>query len=250
MTTGKDRRTAIIAKVQALFAKTVENGCTEAEAMAAASAASRLMKEHDLTYKDIEAELRDERYGARARPMDSTNPRRRTRHEVSLVIPQIAAYFHCKFWSQNNTVIIYFGMADDTELAHQLTDLIRVTMDAEWSAYLNSSQRDPCINGRTLRASFMIGMAHRLRERLDAMKAERDSANVPATGRALVVVKNAIVTEMFATYAKDAGLNLRSKTRRRRYQENHAHHAGRAAGDRVDLGGGKIDGGPARIGGR
>lgn len=249
MTTGKDRRTAIIAKVQALFAKTVENGCTEAEAMAAASAASRLMKEHDLTYKDIEAELRDERYGARVRPMDSSNERRRTRHEVSLVCSNIAAYFNCRVWTSGNSLLVYFGSADDTELAHRLTDLIRVTMDTEWAAYLKSPHRDRFEHGRTLRTSFMVGMAGRLRERLDAMKAERDQANAPSTGRALVVVKNAIVAEKFAAYAKEHDLKL-GGGRYRRYRENGAHAAGRKAADRVDLGGGKIDGGGARIEGR
>ena len=41
------KRDKIIAKVQALLTKTIENGCTEDEALAATEAAARLMEEYD-----------------------------------------------------------------------------------------------------------------------------------------------------------------------------------------------------------
>ena len=45
------KREGLFAKVRALLAKTVENGCTEAEAMAALELARRLMAEHEITEK-------------------------------------------------------------------------------------------------------------------------------------------------------------------------------------------------------
>lgn len=61
-------RAKILIKLRALLAKTVSNGCTEAEALAAAEKASAIMEEYDLSYTDVE-QVRDERYGARRRPL-------------------------------------------------------------------------------------------------------------------------------------------------------------------------------------
>lgn len=244
-TESKSRREAIMNKVRALLAKTVANGCTEEEAMAAAALADKLMQEHDLAYEDVEREVRDERYGARRRPFANGNGKRRTAHPVQYCTHYIAQYFDCKVWC-SGTELIYFGSADDTELAHQMTDLLRLALDGEWSAYLNSPSRNPYVHGRTLRASFMAGMTRRLNDRLNQMKAER---NAPSTGRALVVVKTQVVNEKFVAYKREHNLNLRSRSTTRTISSGAAYRAGQDAGSRVDLGGSKLGGGAsARIG--
>lgn len=244
---GKSRREAIIAKVKALVEKTVERGCSEAEAISAAALAGKPMREHDLEYRDIEREVRDERYGARSGPLDRSKPRRRTpllnetdaeMHEVFLLCGEIAKFFDCEVWGTENE-LTYFGSAHDTELAHRLTDLIRVAMDFEWASYLNSDRRDPTIHVRTLRTSFMVGMMRRLDERLKAVKQER--SGLP-TGRTLVEVKSAVVSEKFATFMRNSGLQLESVDVLEYDGSNGAYTAGQAAGDRVSLGGRKISG--------
>lgn len=47
-------KTDYIRRIRSLLEKTVENGCTEAEAMLAAEKAADLMAEYELTLTDIE----------------------------------------------------------------------------------------------------------------------------------------------------------------------------------------------------
>ena len=49
-------RDAILARIRALLAKTVANGCTEAEAVAAAELAAKLLAKHNLTLDEAELE--------------------------------------------------------------------------------------------------------------------------------------------------------------------------------------------------
>lgn len=46
-------RNKMIDKVRALLAKTIDNGCTEAEAMSAFEIASRMMDEYEITQDDL-----------------------------------------------------------------------------------------------------------------------------------------------------------------------------------------------------
>ncbi len=240
-TTSSDTRAKIVLKLRALLAKTVENGATEHEALAAAEKASELMEEYDLSYTDVE-QVRDERYGARRRPFAGGTSRRRTHHEASMVHGAIQRFCDCKCW-YSGVELVFFGSETDTETAHHLADMIRVAMDREWASYLNSPQREQGVHGRSLRASFMIGMANRLNKRLDELKAARErNVNRSATtagqtqagtGRALVLVaKKEIVEERFAKLGLKLGTKASGRTGG---QSAGAYRAGQAAGDRVGL---------------
>ena len=244
MNSTSDVRSRITLKLRALLAKTVENGATEHEAMAAAEKASELMEEYDLSYADIE-QVRDERYGARTRPFGGGTSRRRTHHEASQTHNAIAAFCDCRAW-YSGIEMTFFGTVHDTETAHAMADMIRLTMDQEFAGYLNSRQREQGVHGRTLRASFMMGMAHRISTRLRAMKHERDkradttaaaTGRADAAGRSLVVVaKSEIVKEKANLYFKEKGWKMGSaRSGSRSLGSRAAYHAGAAAGDRVGL---------------
>ena len=47
-------REKIAARIRALLAKTVENGCTEAEALAAAQLAAKLLQQYELTLDEVQ----------------------------------------------------------------------------------------------------------------------------------------------------------------------------------------------------
>lgn len=231
------RRKSIAAKIRALLTKTVANGCTEDEAMIAAEHAGKLMEDYDLEYEDIEAEVRTESYGARCREFcKGGNGRRRTFHPVWTVTSAIAAFFDCRGWSRGLD-LVYFGTETDTELAHGMTDLLRLAMDTECAAYLRSSLRSTATNTRTLRSCFMSGMADRLSDRLNELKRARTA---PATGRAVMIIKGQMTEEKFATYARQNGLNLKMRASYANLRSEGAYRAGQAAAGRVDLGGAKL----------
>ena len=67
-------RDSLIKKIKALLGKTIENGCTEDEAMTAAAHAATLMEQYDLTFKDIEKEIREQKFAADRRPFGHHGP--------------------------------------------------------------------------------------------------------------------------------------------------------------------------------
>jgi len=232
--TNQQQRDRIAAKVKALLSKTVERGCAEDEALAAAAAAARLMQDYDLTYTDLEAEVQADRYGVR-RVLVSSNPL------IERIALPVADYCGCKIWKQGDTLCL-FGSQHDTDMASQTMAMLAMAMASEWQRYLNGPSRPDHIHGRTLRASFLAGMARRLSERLREMRQQRNAAT---TGTALVVVKDQIVTSKFRDYCRATGLRLGGGGRSTRtVGSSSAYAAGQAAGGRVDLGGrAKVGGG-------
>jgi hypothetical protein len=232
-----EQREKILKRLRAMLAMTAANGASEAEAMMAAEKASELMTEYDLSFEDVE-QVRAERYGARKREFRSGSARRRTSHESSLCVGRIARLFDCRTWMSGQD-LVFFGAEHDTESAHYLTDVVRVAMDCEVARYLRSADRPDHIHGKTLRTSFLLGMAIRINQRIDDMIAVKHdkSQNSAGTGTALVVLeKSKIVTERFASYSRDNGLKLQSTTQRRSVRSGAAMAAGQSAGSRVALG--------------
>lgn len=244
--TNQQQRDRIAAKVRALLTKTVENGCTEAEAMAATAAAQRLMEEYDLTFKDVEEEVKADRYGVRRLSIQS-NP------YGDRIAVAVCAYFGCRVWGdRDGKSYCVFGSQTDTQMAVQMISLLSLAIMGEAERYMRSPGRDRGVHGRSAKASFLAGISRRLNERLREMKADRDAADRTSRSgsTALVVIRQQVVDDKFRTYCRDNGLRLGSGgTRRRTVGSNSAYEAGKAAGSRVDLGGSKIGGGGnARIG--
>lgn len=246
MSDNKTKRDAIILKIRALLSKTEANGCTEAEALAAAEAVDRLLAEYDLTYTDIKAEVGDDKYGAR-RATFAKGTNRYQPPVASFCASQVAAFFNCKVFSDRDGFIVFFGTKDETELAQQLLALLVLTSDTEVARFLKSPDRPRHIHGRTVRKSFEIGFITRVRERLAELKQARTAAT--PTGRSLVVVKDQVVTERYASFCRDKGLRLRTTNRKSVATNAASYYAGASAGQRADLGGGKLNSAQLRIGG-
>lgn len=234
--TNEDKRRKLIAKVKALLAMTTDRGASETEALNAAALASKLMEEHDLTYQDIEAELADGRYGARGRKFSASF----NLHESSNCVNVIADYWDCQtWWGQNRetreTHLVFFGSADDTSLAHDMTDMVRSAMDNAWRRYKLSPQRPSDVPGHVLRADFLLGMAVRICQRLEMLKKAR--SNVGDTSRALVVAKDAIVRDRLETFKKTHGMTIEEQPEETILRDviGEAYHAGKAAGEQVKL---------------
>lgn len=233
--TGKSKRTKLIEKVRALLAMTTDRGASEAEAMNAAAMASKLMEEHDLAYEDIEAELKGERYGARARKFSDT-PKL---HESHLCAEPIGRYWDCKTWFGQNPLgevqLIFFGSADDTNLAHDMMTMIRGAINKSWQEYKVGNAADYAKLGAEMRAAFMEGMTVSIICRLLDLKAARTGKG--DTSRALVVAKDAIVTEKFNIFAEQNGMKIEEQKAggQEREVDAMAYFAGMMAGDRVKL---------------
>jgi hypothetical protein len=237
MNEGSTKREQIRAKVRALLALTIENGATEGEAMNAAAMAAKLMAEYDLTYVDMEQEVRGERYGARGKPGYVRGSRRRKSfHEVHNCLMRIAEFFDCRVFTTalvnegQGGELVYFGSEMHTELAHQMTDMIRMVMETEFAHYLHVNRG--VIHGRKLRASFMFGMTNRINQRFFEIMEER-KRNVPSRN-ALVVIRKDVVTSLWAQMQQRLKLKPGAAVKGKKVDPN-AYAAGLKAGDNVAL---------------
>jgi hypothetical protein len=178
-------------RIQALRAKTIDNGCTEDEALSAAAKVAELLDRYDLSLTDIEireapCELREyETHRKKRIPLDDC-------------IGAVANFCDCRVWREKNQVgatrYEFFGLRSDIEVAHYLTELINTAVRSELGRYKTTSEyhRFRHKERHMANASFALGMVASIADKLTAMKSGRDEAN-HGTGRDFVVLKAAVV---------------------------------------------------------
>ena len=207
----------VLQRIQALRAKTVEQGCTEQEALASARKVAELLDRYGLTLGEIEM---------RERPCEGVgiDTGRKRRAPIDECAPTVAHFCDCKMWFEKSASgslrFVFFGLPADVAAAHVLHDLIVLAFEAETAAY---KKREP---GASVR-SFQIGLAHGICHKLHTMKVERDAANQASSARALVPIKRSVIEEEM----EKLGLSFHAKPQgRRRKVTIDDYDAGVAAG--------------------
>lgn len=249
-------------KVFNLLNKTVENGCSEAEAMAAAKMAGKLMDHYQLQMSDIQ--IRDEKCIQYKIDTGAVN-----RQAIDGVVVSLARYCDVKIWfSKGQHVKRYrdingevykdkqgrakpkvetytskyglFGLKCDVELFEYLYTVIVNAMETELKNfqesedYLRPGEELPRGWKTSATKSFQSGMASTISMRLGEMKRER-KREMETTGRDLVLLKKEMIEEEF----KSTGIRLFNNYNRRTGGQNYrARKAGHAAGKKVNLNGG------------
>jgi hypothetical protein len=215
-------REKIAARIRALLSKTVENGCTEAEAISAAEKVAEMLAAYNLTVDEVQM---------RASPFD----RHTERHEDAVgerlwkVARAVAHLTGAQYWSSQSGVapasIDFFGFAHEVDIAKYLLAVCARAMRQEHA-------RLKRMNGLLTQAAqrrkimpFLDGMADRLHDRIWALKP-------PApTGKGLVVLHGQLITAAMA----DAGITIRDGRARASRDCEPGYADGLAAGDRVAL---------------
>ena len=216
----------VIQRIQGLRAKTVDRGCTEEEAIAAAAKVSELLDRYDLTLDEISVRKSDCE-GV------SVSTGRKRRAPVDSCMPPIAEFCDCRVWSEGNDDgvlrYVFFGLKADVAAARFLHDLIEITFETESTRFrrgeiyltLRGGDRRMALN------SFQTGLASGITTKLAALKANRQSTGVARTGFDLVAAKHSVLDEEIAKL----GLNFISRAASsRRYVHGEAYRAGKAAG--------------------
>jgi hypothetical protein len=229
-------------RIKALTEKTVANGCTEAEAMAAAEMVGRLLERYALSMDEIE--IRTARCIQVEVPLGG-----RRRRPIDGCLPAIARFCDCKVWlaraaapdpmQQNpratgsGSRYVFFGFETDVALATYLFAVIDRAVITETAAFRQLNPRFRGVRLRQASASFQHGVVARVSERLDTMHRARD-ATVRAqrsAGTALILAKNRVVEDAF----REVDVRLVSLAATGRRVITTAFRAGWAAGDRVNL---------------
>jgi hypothetical protein len=232
-----NEKAKVAEKVRALLAKTVDNGCTEAEAMAAAIKAQALMEEYqiNLSEHDLEQEGCISGTAAKAKP---------SRFNIQQALGNaIAEFTDCKVWNtfesagyrRSDKRLVYFGLRSDVELANWLTVALEAFVWTQANLYEESLKRQfgPCIDKLYYeRRNFMMGACSRISARLRAAQKAKAPVNA-SDGRALMVVKNQIVTREFNKLGMRFSSGSGSSFNQGGTRDSFA--AGQAAGDKASF---------------
>jgi Protein of unknown function (DUF2786) len=220
----------VLARIQALRAKTVDRGCTEEEAIAAAGKVAELLDRYGLSLGEVELkEQACEGFGV--------DTGRRRFGPIDDCIPAVGAFCDCRVWSEKaadgRIRYVFFGLPADVAGARYLYELVERAFATETDLFKRSElyAGHRSHERRSATQSFQTGLAHGIARKLDELHRRREEAMRTETGRDLVPVKEGVVEDELAK------LGLRFHVRgggRGRYVLPEAYEAGQEAGERFE----------------
>lgn len=228
---------SVTRKIKALLSKTIAAGATEAEAMSAFTLAHKLLAEYQLSLSDLD--LREEGTSHIKQSMD---------HIAKRMSVLVGKYCECKVWMSDSqpvfkfikvgtkqkkirdgeqyTKINFIGIRSDADFAEWLMAALSSYVQGKEMAFLFG---DYCGTADDAE-DFVTGCINRINERLKFEIDKRNANKAASTGRDLVPLKNAMITEKFAAL----GITLNHKTATAyRVQNQSAYNSGVAAGNGV-----------------
>jgi len=215
------------ALIRALAARTVDRGCTEAEAMVAAAKVGELLNVYGLTMTEVA--LRDEVCAERRLTM--TGPGGAA---LRWLFPALLRFCDCRGWTDGRHDLVLFGLEPDVQLAEWLLQVVLAALSAE-AARFHAAPEFPRAHAAAALRSFRYGFASRVAARLDALALEREGAGAAQPtapgGRALVLAKARKLDAGVAAL----GVRLRTVRSRATVRDPGAFGRGEAAGERVGL---------------
>ena len=225
----KEDLTRVIERIRGLRAKTIDQGCTEQEALAAADKVAELLDRYGFSLGEID--LRQQ--ACQGFGIESTRKRSGPLDEG---LPSIAHFCDCRAWHETSATgtirSVIFGLPADVEAARYLYERVAMAFETETAAFQKSGIYEATAGGGRAKStrSFQLGLAGGIRTKLTMRKAERTETSIKASGRDLVPVKASLVEEELAKL----GLNLTYKSKRDRMVLADAYKAGEVAALRFE----------------
>jgi hypothetical protein len=239
----------LLERVRALLAKAENEGCPPAEAEALTAKAAELMAKYGIERAMIGA-LRPETDKPADRVFILGNPWGDVKRHL---LAGIAVALRCQcvqVGSKKYGIFLHvFGYESDIERTEMLWTSLQVQMQRALAQERPQSYRD-ANNIRAWRRSFMLGFARAVVQRIKASeaaaaeKADERSETASGPSTALVLADRSLVVK--SQVAREYP-NLR-KTRVT--YSGSGYGSGHAAGQRADIGGGKVGAGQGRAIGR
>lgn len=219
----------LVQRIQALRAKTVAQGCTEHEALAAAEKVAELLDRYGLSLGELE-------FRAQSCEGIGIQTNRRRIAPIDECIPAIANFFDCRVWAERAEAAplryIFFGLRGDVTAARYLYEMVERAFETETNAFRASDiYFEMAGERRAATNSFQTGLARGISGKLHAIRATREATMRGGSGRDLVPAKAAMVEQEM----DKLGLSLSSRAlgRGKRVLSD-AFAAGEAAGQRFE----------------
>jgi Protein of unknown function (DUF2786) len=217
-------RDSLVDKIRALMSKTVENGCTEQEALAALAKARALMDAHEITDSELQL-TKEESAVLRREPKGSKDP-----HGIKRGLAvAVSKFTDCRCWRSADG-LTFCGLPSDARFATWLLDSLTTFVRGELVNHL-MTDISAGADRRVVCNSFAAGCTSRISARLVELIAG-SAAVANSNGRALVVVKSQAVSAKLA----ELGIHLQKGRSSRVTMDHGAYAAGKAAGERASFG--------------
>ena len=221
------KRDSIVEKIRALLSKTTENGCTEAEMLAALDKASAMIDAYDISDEEVRL-TKEEAAILHADPPDHKDPRG-IKWRLSGAVTEFCGVQI--FRSRHQTGLKCVGLPSDVQFAMWLLDTLADFVFAELYGHLIGCLA-PRGERRTIIRPFVEACCERIGDRMRDL-VERSKRARTSNGRELVVIKDAAIK----AYMKGHGIRLRCCGVSGPSNINEAaRRAGHAAGDRASFG--------------
>lgn len=218
------------ARIRTLAARTVERGCSEAEAMAAAAKVGELLEVYGLSMSEVE--LREE--ACLQRSLVFADPRRAA---LGWMFPALLRFTGCRGWTVGRAEFVIFGLTPDVQMAEYLMHVIANALAWEEARYRAGDEyAKRRAKPQAALRSFRIGFGDRVAARLEELGAHRRAAEAAArapaaTGTSLVLLKERKIEDGF----RGLGVRLRTVSRSTVVRDRGAFGHGQKAGGRVGL---------------
>jgi hypothetical protein len=243
----ESNREKLLAKIRALFSKTVENGATEAEEMAAAEKAHELVEKYqlDLGAEELKKEGFKQNHIKMADRTQFTFARR--------IMWGIDDFCEVKTWTMlGGELFVIFGLTSDVEFGSYLVESLTTFALAGADLHVAAERKMAIALGapleshesRETRRSYLIGCANRINSRLREMARERRQRSAkPGSYGALVNIDKPV---MLREEMERLGIRLRSGSGLTGASDRGAFTAGSAHGSKATFGrpiaGGRVAG--------
>jgi Protein of unknown function (DUF2786) len=178
-------REGLLNKIRALLAKTMENGCSEAEALTALDKARAMMDAYAVSESKLSLS-KEEKAILRREPPGSKDP-----HRIKwFLLNAVARFCGCEAWRQDR-VLVFCGLQSDAQFATWLLDTLTAFVQAELVKHLIKVNPDKEERREVIRG-FVLGCTERISDRLNELR-EQSAIVATSNAKALLVVKNAAV---------------------------------------------------------
>jgi hypothetical protein len=222
-------------RIRALTARTVERGCSEAEALAAAAKVGELLEVYGLSMSEVT--LREE--ACIQHRVTIPGPQRLA---LRWLYPALLRFTECRGWTDGRADFILYGLEPDVQMAEYLLRVAEGALAYEEARYRATpeylkSRATPQTRLRSFRYGFADRLGKRLEELIEARaaaaEARREAAPAPqaTASTALVLAKEKKVEEGF----RNLGVRLKTVYSTATVRDRGAYGRGQAAGGRVGL---------------
>lgn len=223
-------RQDIIDRIRAMRAKAEDAAATEAEAMAAAEMAARLLVKHDIKPEEL-AEIQ------KAEGVEHAFRQGKVGHPVAEgVAVAVSQLTETKVY-RDRAEIKFIGLEEDVLMAVYLIEMLVGAAKRAWIGYSEENHQKalPFKQLMHLRESFFMGFSTRVSARLNELRKFREEQRAQSQstghGMALVVVKQDIIRRKM----EEMGLVLGRARRNDKTYDSGTFLRGVAAGDTVNL---------------